>query len=111
MKKKMSYKTSYRVTFGPAKQHVGWINSDADVDLSKLVKGVSADHSDAMSDLLLGDIEAIDVDAPVKSFHIVGKATAQNPGEFLGYLDTVKPARAETILKLWDQMSFAPVVK
>ena len=110
MKKKMTFKRSYRVTIGKNKQHIGWINSGEALDLAKLVKGVSADHSDSVGDLLTGEIEEIDNEAPLSSFHLVGAEVKGTP-TFLGYLETTKPALADTLVRLWPQMQFAEVVK
>ena len=110
MKTKMTFKTSYRVTFGSTRTHIGWVNSGVDLDLGKLVKGVTADNSSSVEALLLGTIENIDAANPVTSFHIVGAEENGNT-PFLGYLETTQLAKAETLLKLWPQMQFSAVVK
>ena len=111
MKKKLAYRTSFRVTFGDTKQHIGWINTDETIDLSKQVKGVSADNSDAVEDLLTGVIDSIDTLTPIKKFHLVAKTTGDKTPDFLGYFETTKPANADTLLALWPHMHFSQVIK
>ena len=101
MKKTLQFATSSRVTF--KSQFIGWINSDPSIKLSKEVKVVSPDHSEAVGDLLIGSAEDIDLDAPTKRFWLSTKKTPKTDAVFLGYLETKAFAKAEVIQKLWPE--------
>jgi hypothetical protein len=101
MKKTLQFTTSSRVTF--KNQFIGWINSDPSVNLKKDVKTVSADQGESVNDLLLGNAEDIDLDAPTKRFWLSSKKTPKTDAVFLGYLETKSFAKAEVLQNLWDQ--------
>jgi len=103
MQNSLVFKTSYRVTFGVKKVHIGWINTDPSVELST-VSVITEDFSKHAEDLLLGSIDGFD-DADCDAFHI-----ASDEG-FLGYMTTKSTSSPEVLSKIWPQLDFAVVVK
>ena len=101
METSRSYRTGYRMTLGPNRINVGWVNTAPNVDLASEMKTISFDYSAELKKLMDGEIEEIDYDANIKKFHI-----ADADGEFLGYVDAAHPTSPEIMQKLWNQITF-----
>lgn len=108
VQKVLNYKTSFRATLGK-QQFIAWVRTDATIDLKKDVVSITPDYSEQVKELLLGNIEKIDYDAPVTEFFINGKAKAKKGSSppFLGYVNTKAPSRADVLLRIWPSLEFA----
>ena len=107
MKKNLTFDHSVRCTYKD--QFVCFVRTDASVKLDKDVKVITANHQEQMGSLLLGDVVDVDLDNASKRFFMATAHPSEDKAEFLGYIDTKQPAKAEVLLKLWPKLTFKPV--
>ncbi len=106
MKKKLVFRTTYRVTLG--QQLVAWIRTDSSVDPKNQVAAILPDYSQQMKDLMLGEIDSINRESPTKEFFLNGSASVKGgePDVFLGYLTTKEPSYPHVLIRLWPSLAF-----
>ncbi len=106
MKKKMIFRTTYRVTLGV--QLVAWIRTDSSINPKEQVASVLPDYSEQMKHLMLGEVDCIDKEAPTKEFFINGSASVKggDPDVFLGYITTKEPSYPHVLMRLWPSLTF-----
>ncbi len=113
MNKALTFETSYRASYpvvnldGVTTQHyVGWVKTDASVKLLKDVKSITPNQSKQMAEVLNGNLEDLNPDAPTRDFYLATGVPGGDETKFLGYFNSNSPALGTVIQRMWSKMVF-----